>query len=140
MYLNIICHGVYSWVPDDVQEKILSISKKNLSENGIAYVSYNTYPGWHMREMIRHMMLYHADQFNDTKERIQQARALMQFLESSVPTENNYYGMLLKKEFDLIKQSRDSYFFHDNLEDINAPIYFYQFIERAGKHGPQYLA
>jgi methyltransferase-like protein/SAM-dependent methyltransferase len=136
----IICHGVYSWVPDDVQEKILSISKNNLSENGIAYVSYNTYPGWHMREMIRHMMLYHADQFNDTKERIQQARALMQFLESSVPTENNYYGMLLKKEFDLIKQSQDSYLFHDHLEDINAPIYFYQFIERAGKHGLQYLA
>jgi cyclopropane fatty-acyl-phospholipid synthase-like methyltransferase len=49
----IICHGVYSWVADDVQEKILSIAKENLAENGIAYVSYNTYPGWHMREMIR---------------------------------------------------------------------------------------
>ena len=136
----IICHGVYSWVPDDTQEKILAISKENLSENGIAYVSYNTYPGWHMREMIRHMMLYHADQFDDTKERIEQARALMQFLESSVPTENNHYGLLLKNEFDLIKRSQDSYLFHEHLEEINAPIYFYQFIERAEKNGLQYLA
>ena len=136
----IICHGVYSWVPDDVQNKILSISKENLAENGIAYVSYNTYPGWHMREMIRHMMLYHADQFEDTKERIEQARALMQFLESSVPTENNCYGLLLKNEFDLIKRSQDSYLFHDHLEDINAPIYFYQFVERAESHGLQYLS
>jgi methyltransferase-like protein/2-polyprenyl-3-methyl-5-hydroxy-6-metoxy-1,4-benzoquinol methylase len=136
----IICHGVYSWVPDDAQEKILAISKENLAENGIAYVSYNAYPGWHMREMIRHMMLYHADQFEDTKERIEQARALMQFLESSVPTENNYYGQLLKNEFDLIKRSQDSYLFHEHLEDINVPIYFYQFMERAEKNGLQYLA
>lgn len=136
----IICHGVYSWVPDNVQEKILTISKENLTENGIAYVSYNTYPGWHMREMIRHMMIYHADQFEDTKERIEQARALMQFLESSVTTKNNYYGQLLKNEFDLIKRSQDSYLFHEHLEDINSPIYFYQFMERAEKHGLQYLA
>ena len=86
------------------------------------------------------MMLYHADQFDDTKERIEQARALMQFLESSVPTENNYYGQLLKNEFDLIKRSQDAYLFHDHLEDINAPIYFYQFIERAESHGLQYLS
>ena len=29
--------------------------------NGVAYVIYNTYPGWHMRGMIRDMMRYHAD-------------------------------------------------------------------------------
>jgi len=136
----IICHGVYSWVPDDVQDKILSISKENLAENGIAYVSYNTYPGWHMREMIRHMMLFHANQFKDSKERIEQARALMQFLEGSVPTDNNYYGLLLKNEFELINRSHDWYLFHDHLEDINAPIYFYQFIEQAEKRGLQYLS
>ena len=87
-------------------------------------MSYNTYPGWHMREMIRHMMLYHADQFDDTKDRIERARALMLFLESSVPSENNFYGQLLKNEFDLTKRSQDSYFFHEQLEDINVPIYF----------------
>jgi hypothetical protein len=31
----------------------------------------------------------------------------MQFLESSVPAENNYYGLLLKKEFNLIRNSQD---------------------------------
>lgn len=48
----IICHGVFSWVPESVQNKILSIASENLAENGIAYISFNTYPGWHMREMI----------------------------------------------------------------------------------------
>jgi 2-polyprenyl-3-methyl-5-hydroxy-6-metoxy-1,4-benzoquinol methylase len=49
----IICHGVFSWVQTPVQEKILDICAKHLSPSGIAYISYNTYPGWHMRGMIR---------------------------------------------------------------------------------------
>ena len=94
----IIAHGVYSWVPDAVQDKIFAISGENLAPNGIAYISYNTYPGWHIREMIRHMMLYHTNQFKETKERIEQARALMDFLASSVPTGTDYFGLLLKSE------------------------------------------
>ena len=79
---------------------------ENLAPQGIAYVSYNTYPGWHMREMICHMMRYHADQFRDTDERIAQARALIDFLAGSVPT-NSYYGLLLRDELGLVRQVSD---------------------------------
>jgi methyltransferase-like protein/SAM-dependent methyltransferase len=136
----IIAHGVYSWVPDAVQDKIFAISGENLAPNGIAYISYNTYPGWHIREMIRHMMLYHTNQFKETKERIEQARALMDFLASSVPTGTDYFGLLLKSELDLIRRAEDWYIFHDHLEENNSPVYFHQFIEQAEKHGLQYLA
>jgi len=136
----IICHGVYSWVPDEVQDKILTIASGNLAPQGIAYVSYNTYPGWHMREMIRHMMLYHANQFQETQERIDQARALVDFLADSAPAEDDPYGLLLQKELDNIRDSSDSYLFHDHMEVVNAPVYFYQFAERAERHGLQYLS
>lgn len=135
----IIAHGVYSWVPDEIQEELLAISSHNLAPRGIAYVSYNTYPGWHMREMIRRMMLYHANQFDESSKRIEQARALMDFLVRSVPTEDSYYGLLLKSELELIKRSRDWYLFHDHLEEVNEPVYFHQFIERAERLGLQYL-
>lgn len=134
----IICHGVYSWVGNEVQEKILSISSENLAPNGIAYVSYNTFPGWHMRGMIRHMMLYHALQFKDTSTRIRQARALIDFLEQSVPADRPT-GMLLKDEIKLIRGSRDEYLFHEHMEEFNSPVYFHQFVERAEKHSMQYL-
>lgn len=42
----IICQGVISWVPKNVQDKIFEISSKNLAENVIVYISYNTLPGW----------------------------------------------------------------------------------------------
>ncbi len=135
----IISHGVFSWVPPDVQEKILAVATANLAPQGIVYISYNTYPGWHMREMLRHMMLYHIKQFKGTRQRIDQAKALIDFLARYVPTENNSYGLLLKNELELINRTADWYLFHDHLEEVNDPIYFHQFAERAGAHGLQYL-
>ena len=41
----IILHGVYSWVPVEVRDRILSICSKHLTRNGIVYISYNVYPG-----------------------------------------------------------------------------------------------
>jgi SAM-dependent methyltransferase len=41
----IIAHGVYSWVPQSVRERILAISREMLNPQGVAYISYNAYPG-----------------------------------------------------------------------------------------------
>ncbi len=136
----ILCHGVFSWVPEEVQKHILTIYSQNLSANGVGYISYNTYPGWHMRGMIRHMMNYHVAQFDKPEVRIRQARALLKFLSDSVPQQNNPHGMVLKRELDLLNRQADSYLFHEHLEDENRPMYFYQFAEWAGEHGLRYLS
>jgi methyltransferase-like protein len=135
----IITHGVYSWVSDEVQDHILRICQKNLARNGVAYVSYNTYPGWRMRGMIRDMMCYRARNFDQPAERLRQSRALLDFLVQSVPREDSAYGILLKNELDQIRKGRDHYLLHEYLEDVNEPVYFYQFVERAAQHGLQYL-
>ncbi|HTP99296.1 MAG TPA: class I SAM-dependent methyltransferase [Casimicrobiaceae bacterium] len=135
----VIAHGVYSWIPSPVQEKLLGVCKHNLAPQGVAFVSYNTYPGWHMRSMVRDMMIYHTRQFPDMALRVQQARALLDFLSANVPTENSPYGMMLKVEVEILRNSTDSYLAHEHLEDINAPVYFHEFIERAGLRGLQYL-
>ncbi len=135
----IIAHGLYSWISDDLQEKILEICQNNLAPNGVAYISYNTFPGWHFRGMIRDMMLYHTAQIQDPSIKAGQARALLDFLSQSVPTQENAYGIMLKNELDLLRFQQDSYLLHDHLEEQNAPIYFHQFAERAARHGLQYL-
>ena len=136
----IICHGVFAWVESKVQDKILAIAANNLSPQGIAYISYNTYPGWHMRGAIRHMMCYHVDQFDKPSERTEQARALLDFLAAAVPKESSAYGQFLHNELTLLRKCHDSYIYHEHLEAINAPLYFHQFIERAELAGLQYLA
>jgi methyltransferase-like protein/SAM-dependent methyltransferase len=134
----LICHGVFSWVPGPVQDKILQICKENLAPNGVAYVSYNVYPGWHMKEMLRNMMCYHARRFADPPTRVRQARGLLDFLAQTAP-EQDAYGVLLRNAVKELKDSSDSYLAHEFLEDVNEPVYFYEFVERAKGHGLQYL-
>jgi methyltransferase-like protein/SAM-dependent methyltransferase len=135
----VIAHGVYSWVSPDLQRKILAIARDRLNPQGIAYISYNTYPGWHLRGMLRDMMLYHTRQFSDTKTRIEQARALVNFLADAVPSRDSPYGLLLSSELAQIRNWTDTYIFHESLEAHNQPVYFYQFIEQAAEHGLRYL-
>jgi methyltransferase-like protein/SAM-dependent methyltransferase len=135
----ILCHGVYSWVADYVQDRLLELCANHLAPHGVAYISYNTYPGWHVRGMIRSMMRYHSGRFSETTERIEQARALLDFLAGAVSREDTLYGQLLTRELDLLRGQSNSYLYHDHLEDVNLPIYFYQFIDRAAAKGLQYL-
>src|SRR5262245_31369822 len=74
------CHGVSSWVPAEVQEKILSICRHSLTDNGIAYVSYNTYPGWRLRTVVRDMMVYYASPITNPTAKASRARAVLDFL------------------------------------------------------------
>src|SRR5262245_31918292 len=99
----VICHGVFSWVPDVVREKILDICAKHLTPQGVAYVSYNTYPGWHMRGMIRDMMRFHALRFADARAQVKQARALLDFLAKSAPKDGGAYSALLRSELEALR-------------------------------------
>lgn len=135
----IIAHGLFSWVSNALQEKILTICNENLVPQGVAYVSYNTYPGWRMRGMVRDMMVYHARQFSDQTQQVHQARALLDFLAQHGRTDDNPYGILLKQEVELLRKQGDSYLAHEYLEEHNEPLYFHQFAERAMSHGLQYL-
>jgi methyltransferase-like protein len=135
----IICHGVFSWVLRPVQDKILQICRDHLAPQGVAYVSYNTYPGWHMRGMIRDMMGYHAKRFAEPAQRVAQARALLDFMAQAVAGQQTAHSVLLKTELEALRRSSDSYLFHEQLEETNDPVYFHQFVERASAKGLQYL-
>jgi methyltransferase-like protein/SAM-dependent methyltransferase len=136
----ILCHGVFSWVPTEVQRKILDIGRQNLRPNGIQYVSYNTYPGWHLRAVVRDMMRYHVATMTQPKTKIDQARSLLEFLSRSATPHNETYRQLLKDEAEIIRNHSDSYLYHEHLEENNDPLYFHQFIQRAEDAGLQYLA
>ncbi|TMH59524.1 MAG: methyltransferase domain-containing protein [Betaproteobacteria bacterium] len=136
----IIAHGVYSWVPDEVQTRMLDICSRQLAPDGIAFISFNTLPGWRTRGVVRDLMRYHAMQFAEPRARIEQARGMADFLASSVAAANTGYETLVRAEIETLRGQADDYVLHEYLEDTNEPLYFHQFVERAGNHGLQYLA
>ena len=129
---------MYAWVPREVQDKILSICAEHLTPNGVAYISYNTYPGWHMRGMIRDMIVYHSSGYTDPPTRIAAARAMLG-LPGAVGRPGGALRPDPQAELDLLAKLPDHYLFHEHLEEDNQPLYFHQFAERAAAADLQYL-
>ncbi|MES2214857.1 MAG: class I SAM-dependent methyltransferase [Pseudomonadota bacterium] len=135
----IICHGVISWVPEAVQASIFDVCGSLLTEKGLAYISYNTLPGWNMVRSIRDMMLYHAESFSGIGEKVQQARLLLDFVKDSLEGSSTPYAEMLKKEAELLAQQPDHYLRHDHLEENNKQFYFSDFMAAASVRGLQYV-
>jgi methyltransferase-like protein/cyclopropane fatty-acyl-phospholipid synthase-like methyltransferase len=136
----IICHGIFSWVAQDIRDKIFEICQSRLSPQGIAYISYNTLPGWNMIRSIREMMRFHVQGMSCAQTKASQARALLKFLGEGLANEDSAYAKCLQYEIKLLDLQADSYLLHDHLEEINEPTYFYQFVEQARKFNLNYLA
>ncbi len=141
----IIAYGVYSWVPPEVQQALLAICHRHLAPQGIALISYNTYPGWHLRGSIREMMRYHTDRLATAQERTAKSRALLNFLATATARlgrtqpDLGLYSQWLGLEQEILADKPDFYLFHEHLERDNNPLYFHEFVERAAAHQLQYL-
>src|SRR5215207_6653590 len=108
----IIAHGVYSWVPEDVRDYVLHICKQNLSPNGIAYVSYNTYPGWHSLMVVRDLMLWHNRNSQTAEQRMDEAFNITSYLTETMlhtghnPAYASYLEHYMQKRFTYDKEGK----------------------------------
>lgn len=138
----ILIHGVYSWVPEPVQKKLFSICQHHLAPQGIAYLSYNTYPGWHLNYITREMLRYaHTQQFDNTRDI--HPLASQQLLNLAIAlnegTQDAYALVFQEQGARLLKKDAENYLRHDLLEEANHPIYFYQFLERLKAYQLDYV-
>jgi cyclopropane fatty-acyl-phospholipid synthase-like methyltransferase len=139
-YDYIIAHGVYSWMPETARDAQMQVCEQCLTDTGIAYISYNTYPGWHLRGAIRDMMMYHASGFESDAQQVQQARSLLNFLQENAATGADAYSLLLEREATILANSADAYIRHEHLSGDNVPLYFHQFATKAAGFSLKFLA
>jgi SAM-dependent methyltransferase len=135
----IICHGVYSWVPERVQRAILSVVRRSLAADGVAYVSYNVYPGWKAKEIIRDAMMLRGSGRTSPTEKLSYARGMIDFLEQVAPPDS-VLARALADDRAVGAHARDYYVLHDYLEAFNLPSYFQDFGRRCETYGLTYLA
>ena len=134
----VIAHGLFSWVPADAREKIFQLARAHLTRHGVAYLSYDTYPGGRLREAAREMMLYHARRATDPAGKIRRARELLTALrDASSPPDP--YRVFLAAEIERLQARSDACLYHAELGDVYQPVYFHEFIAQAQRHGLQYL-
>jgi methyltransferase-like protein len=133
----IIAHGFYSWVPAAVRDHMMLVCRKCLAPQGVAFVSYNAYPGSHMRQMVREMLRFHVRDVSSPGERTRQATAFLSLLASAQSEASPGHWML--PELQRTMQHTDALLYHDDMADINEPRYFVQFMEHATAFGLKYV-
>lgn len=134
----IICHGVYSWVPPAVQAAIFELCARHLAPAGIAYISYNVWPGWHLRQVIRDIFQRGASAEVPLLQQVARGRALLAQL-AALSSEETPYGRLLRREAGQLAAMPDSYIVGEFLSEHNAPCHFAEFVARAAAGGLAYL-
>jgi SAM-dependent methyltransferase len=114
----ILAHGIYSWVPAGVRDRLLAICAERLAPNGVAFVSYNAYPGQYERKMLREILLRRGD---------------------DVESARDFLRMLPHREAAALAACPDDVLFHDILAPVNDPVWFEEFASQAAAHGLRYL-
>lgn len=143
----VVAHGVYSWVPDEVKDRIMAICRQHLAPTGVAYVSYNVVPGWQPRAMLRELMLHHTRDIAEPRRRAAASRALIARLRAMIPDGS---ASPLARALDVFTEAHaglfggyepweDSALLHDELAPVNDPVSFRQFAAHAARHGLQHL-
>lgn len=134
----ILAHGVYSWIAPAARGALLDCCRGRLNPAGIAYVSYNAYPGSHLRDMTRDILHYHVRDLDEPRARLQRAQELMRTIvaiESPSP-----YAQALREQLERMLRSGDALLLHDDLAEISTPFYFHEFMEHAASHGLGFLS
>jgi SAM-dependent methyltransferase len=134
----IVAHGVYSWVPPDVREALLSVMRTWLAPEGVAFVSYNAYPGGHQRQAVGEILRYHTADAESPRVAIERAQELARLLADALsPSEEN---AALRVGMRAIGTRQPGGLFHDELAAGTRAFYFHEVVEQAAAHGLQYLA
>ena len=142
-YDYIIAHGFYSWVDEDTKDNFLRLCKEHLAENGILYMSYNTYPGWHKMDSVRALLKF-ANKDIDTlnhREKVRHGKTVASKLGALMleyDTVKNQQASFLQSLRQTL-QKQDCYVGHDHLEPVNTPVYFHQCMDHMAEHGFTYL-
>ena len=142
-YDYIIAHGFYSWVDEETKDNFLRLCKEHLAENGILYMSYNTYPGWHKMDSVRALLEF-ANKDIDTlnhREKVRHGKTVASKLGALMleyDTVKNQQASFLQSLRQTL-QKQDCYVGHDHLEPVNTPVYFHQCLDHMAEHGFTYL-
>ena len=134
----VVAHGVYSWIAPSARGALLDCCAGNLVPDGVAFVSYNAYPGSYLRDMARDILRYHVRDAHDPETRLAQAHHLMATIVAvDAPTP---YARVLHEHMERMLRAPDALLFHDDLAEISTPFYFHEFIEHAAGHGLSFLS
>ncbi len=134
----VIAHGVYSWIGPRPRDALVAACGRLLAPDGVAYISYNAYPGSYLRDMASDILSFHLQGVGEPAERLARARRLMALVVAA--NARTPYAGVLREHFERVLQHPDPLLYHDDLAEVNTPVYLHEFVAHAARHGLQFLS
>lgn len=133
----VIAHGVYSWVRDEVKDRVLALCARALAPGGVAYVSYNVHPAWGLLGSVRAILRAELARAGDP---LAHTARLLPALEAAFAAQPGPHSDLVREALAEMRSKSPALLFHDELECVNDPVTFLDFTAHAERHGLHYLA
>jgi Predicted methyltransferase regulatory domain/Methyltransferase domain len=135
----IIAHGFYAWVPEPVREGLLALCSELLTEQGIAFISYNAKPGGYLRLMARDMMLFRTRNIGDLQERVTEGLNFLHYVVDR-REEHDLFRAVIENQATRMEKRPAAATVHDEMTEAYHPVHFIEFVEHARKHGLEFLS
>lgn len=137
-YDFVLCHGVYSWVPVETRRAMLRTAARALAPKGIAYVSFNTLPGWYERLAARDWLRFCASSL-PRDGGPEHARDALAWLVCHVSPELEPYRERLRGVSRRLEETDRAYLVHEYLAAEHHPETVTTFLGEAELAGLSYL-
>lgn len=134
----IIAHGVFSWIPGKVQERILELCASHLKPDGLAMISYMVYPGGSIADTLRDIMHIHLEGVESPYQRLEKGREFLALLADSGETRPHPMSKVYS-EVNNATKSDVRVFYHEYLNIRTDTLYFRDFALRAAEWGLTYV-
>ena len=126
-------HGIWSWVSDDNRAVISDFIRRKLRVGGVAYVSYNTQPGWAAFAPVRHLMAQHAEVIGAAGQgllsRVDEAIGFVERLAATDPAFMRAHPQI-RQRMEGIKGQNRRYVAHEYFNQHWTPMHFATVAER----------
>jgi SAM-dependent methyltransferase len=136
----IIAYGLFSWVPDEVKDRLLQLCRDCLAPNGIACISYMTYPGCKQPEAIRDLLRLHTASSMTLEAKVDAAHQTLDFLDRAYDRLPHLpHSTYLHEQVRQIRRKEPHFLLLDDLGVERDPCYLMQFVNWAAEHGLRYV-
>ena len=120
-------HGIWSWVSDENRQIIVDFIRKKLKVGGVAYIGYNTLPGWAAFAPMRNLMKLHLENSESADNEIfSHIDSSIEFAEKLLSTKPLFgeVNPLVSERIKKIKKQNPTYLAHEYFNDIWNPSLF----------------
>lgn len=111
----VICHGMFSWVDEDLRRILLEKISHSLAPDGVAYVSFNSSSTWRHRQSLQKIFQQADDRGMAPERRIQRIRSFVALLSDCMPSCADVNRSRVHDELSRLENVSDQLLLHEYL-------------------------